>query len=238
MNNWIRQSFLGSLPGYCNNSLEPFRRRFVDLWLQYDAAAQKELGNLQKVSTAIKEQAEQQPDPKVFQLIQAQIGSQDNREPVFERRRKWAFGLASIAALALAIVLVWQLLPPGITLNWSVGSGQPETFRIYRAAINENDANTGRDFQLIRELPAGAKAPEYSYLDIQSLPGQSYVYRVDVIDTSGDVADSRTVTGSSLAALPGQVTLLLVTIIGGFLVWSLVMSDSLQAGKFGINQLI
>jgi hypothetical protein len=238
MNIWIRQSLLGLLPGYCNNSLKPFQRRFVDLWLRYDSAAHEEVGRLKKLSTTVKEQAVQQPDPKVFLLIQTQISSQDNLEPVFEGRRKWAFGLATVTALALAIVLVWQLLPPGITLQWSVGSGRPETFRIYRAAVNESETNTGRDFQLIRELPADAKAPEYSYLDIQSLPGQSYVYRVDVIDTSGDIADSRTVRGSSLAALPGQLTLLLVAIIGGSLVWQLAMPGSNQAGKFGINQLI
>jgi hypothetical protein len=234
----IRRSIQGKLSDYCNNSLNPIQRRFVDLWLAYDPAARQHLEGLQKLSAAVRDQAEQQPDPQVLQLIQAQIVSQYSSEPLLDRRRKWAVGLVAITALAVAIVLVWQILPPGITLQWSVGSGQPETFRIYRAAGTEAEANTGRDFQLIRELQADAEAPEYSYLDIQSLPGQSYVYRVDVIDASGDVADSRTVTGSGLAALPGQLTILLVTIIGGLSVWSLSISGRFQPGNARMNQFI
>jgi len=235
---WIRRSIQGILPDYCNNSLNPIQRRFVDLWLVYDPTVRQHLEGLQKLSSAVRGQAERQPDPKILQLVQAQISSQYGSEPLLDRRRKWAVGLAGITALALVIVFVWQLLPPGITLQWSVGSGRPETFRIYRAAITEVAANTGRDFQLIRELQADADAPEYSYLDIQSLPGQSYVYRVDVIDASGDVADSRTVTGSGLAALPGQLTILLVTIIGGLLVWSLSISGRFQPGNARMNQFI
>jgi hypothetical protein len=120
--------------------------------------------------------------------------------------------------LLLAATLIWQALPPGIVLQWSVEGSTPETFRVYRAEV---DAGIESRFELLDELPATAQAQKYTFIDFRLLPGQEYLYRVEGLNSAGQPAASQTITGQGVDALPGQLAILLVFIFTGYCLWQI-----------------
>jgi len=124
-------------------------------------------------------------------------------------RWAWAWGTA-IAALVLMVL--WLVVQPGIALQWSVDGGRASLFRIYHAV------DGSRDFNLLNEVPARPNVRDYVFTDTSSLPGQHYTYLVEAVGASGRSILSQTVTGNGLDALPGQLLLLLVSLLAGYAV--------------------
>lgn len=238
MKNQIRRIFQDFLLAYCNGSIKPFQRFLVDLWIRYDSRAQEELAALKQLSLAVNNQAEQQPEPRVFLQIQERTRRHQDLSPAIASQRKWAYLLSAFFGLGVIIFLAFRLLPPGVSLLWSIESGQPASFRIYRAPVGERETGPSPEFRLIQEIPADNTDLEYSYLDVIPLPFQSYIYRVDVINSGGDIADSRTVIGDGLSALTGQLTLLMVIVFSGLLIWSMARSGYFNGEYLRLSQLI
>ena len=46
-------------------------------------------------------------------------------------------------------VITVRLLPPGVSLLWSIESGQPASFRLYRAPVAATDTLPNPEFKLI-----------------------------------------------------------------------------------------
>jgi hypothetical protein len=214
----VRHHLHKLLPGYVNGSISRWQRWLVARWLQRDAEAQAAYENLLRLQKAVRRQPEFVPPPAVLQSIRAQIQIPVNQPAAARRSQLAPAWLLWVAGLALAFFLLWQVQPPGIVLEWLVQGSSPEQFLVYRAALADDmAAATPADeaFVLLNEIPAAAVAQSYTFTDLRPLPGQQYVYRVVAIDEQGLPAASQTIIANGLDALPGQIVLLSLALLGG-----------------------
>ena len=161
----------------------------------------------QELRIILRRQPQRAPSPAVYERILADIGPQ--REAKTQSARSWpAIPALAIGLLALAIVLLWQALPPGLVLQWSVDGLTPSQFQIYRAPTTGVSAPAESDFVLLSELEARPGEADYEYVDVRLLPGQAYAYRLEAFDDAGLRSVSQTVVRHSQEALLGQVALL------------------------------
>lgn len=217
------------LPAYINGTLNPVQHRLVALWLQRDETARKTAENLKTLQSAVRRQPQPAPPAAVFGRIQAQIQSQHHTAaqpipqttPPQRAALSYPVLLLSLLTLILAATVMWQALPPGIILQWSVEGQTPEAFRVYRAEVNGRTAAQSQ-FELLEELPAAEPGQKYTFTDFRLLPGQNYIYRVEGLDASGRPAASQTISGRGIDALPGQVAVLLMLIFAGVTVSQLL----------------
>jgi hypothetical protein len=230
----ITQHLYTQLPAYINGALNPTQKRIVAFWLKRDEQARITAENLQTLQTAVRRQPRRGPSPAVLGKIQAQIHSQQTASSRTTPQRaalqraslhKPALGfpilLLSIVTLILAATIMWQALPPGIVLQWSVEGQAPATYRVYRAAAGSEQIIADNQFKLLDEVSAAGRDRQYTFTDIRLLPGQNYVYRVEGLTAAGQPAASQTITGRAIDALPGQLAMLLVFIFCGYVVWTM-----------------
>lgn len=210
----LRSKLISALPAYLNQTLRGPGRLMVALWLKRDATARAELAQLERLQDAIVLSTRRELPESVLERVRQQIQAETNAASGSVREvkyRRLTPGLASVVIVLLALlagVVAWIAIPPVIALEWSVSTGHPSEFRIYRARLDEG-VNAGlAEFELLNEIPADPTAQPYRYADLQLLPGQRYLYRVDALDASGAVVKSNTTLGDSLGALPGQLVLL------------------------------
>ena len=116
---------------------------------------------------------------------------------------------------------MWQTLPPGIVLEWSVQGQAPETFQVYRAVADTSQVVSDTQFKLLDEIPAAGQVQNYTFTDVRLLPGQNYVYRVEGLTATGQPAASQTIVGHGVDALPGQLAMLLVLFFCGYMVYAM-----------------
>jgi hypothetical protein len=191
------------LPAYAGGLVHGWRRPILRWWLDHDAVARERLAHIKALRREIRRQPQEQPAAAVFLKIQAAIA--EEVEPARALRRPVAVWVATVVIALAALLLVWQALPPGISLEWSVQGAQPTTFRVYRAPAADDSAAPSQPFTLLDELQADAATAAYKFTDWLPLPGQNYVYRVEALDQSGQATASQSVIGRGLDALAGQV---------------------------------
>jgi len=207
----MRQKYLYPLlPEYANNTLDPLRHRIVAWWLKRDTAAQAELHALTHLRAAVHAQPFVEPPPHLYLRIQGKLQTQTNA-PLPSKGVIWRAWAGGMALILLSLVLLWNVLPPGIILQWTAQGGEPVAFRIYRAPADTKE----KTFELLQEISAASGTGVYTYRDFLLLPGQEYVYRVEVIDQNG-LSTSQTIMSDALQALPGQLALLLSLLIAGY----------------------
>jgi hypothetical protein len=226
--NKLSQQLNSLLPAYINGTLNPTQRKIISIWLKRDAQARMTAENLKTLQTAVHRQPRRSPPPAVLGKIQAQIYSQQAQQGTISRKgslQKPTLGfpvlVLSIVTLILAVTVMWQTLPPGIVLQWSVEGQAPETFRVYRAEADSGQLLADTQFELLEEVPAAGRVRQYKFTDVRLLPGQNYVYRVEGLSATGQPAASQMITGRAVDALPGQLAMLLVVIFCGFVVWNM-----------------
>ncbi len=202
----LNRYFRSWLPAYLNGNLTGLRGWLVRRWAR-DPRRQGELAGLRHVQSAMREtDADLVPRAEVWQGILAQIRETPAVVSRPARPTIWATGMLVMAAV---LTLVWFALPPGIVLQWSVQGDAPEAFRVYRAPqTGAADAAT-LDFALLEQVPANAAEGAYRFMDVQLVPGQSFVYRVEAVGENGQALASQVVVGNALEALPGQLAILL-----------------------------
>ena len=174
---------------------------------------------------AVEEQARQQPRTlHAWQAVRLAAVSQPQRQPTTGVRQRllaqtrtssrpaWLPLLSGAVSTVLALVLLWAIVQPGIGLQWSVNGAMPAAFRIYRAPLGSDR------FVIVRELPAQAGMLNYSYVDTALLPGQTYEYRVEVVNAG---TASATIAANGSALLPTQLAIicssLLIGLAGAYL---------------------
>lgn len=215
----ITQQLNTLLPAYINETLNPVQRKLIEYWLARNEAARQTAEYLKTLQTAVQHQSRRTPPPVVLERIQAQIRTETltitPARPAQTPSLGFPLLLLSLVTLALAAVFMWQALPPGIVLHWSVEGRTPETFRIYRAEIDAGAQTNSGQFELLEELPASETA-EYTFTDFRLLPGQHYIYRVEGLNAAGQPAASQTIAGQGIDALPGQLATLLVLLFTGY----------------------
>jgi hypothetical protein len=106
-------------------------------------------------------------------------------------------------------------------LQWSVEGEGAQGFHVYRATVEPGRTAEASDFVLLDEVPVRSGKEAYSFTDVRLLPGQEYVYRVEVLNQQGWPAASQTVTGRSADALPGQIAMLLVFLFAAYSLWAM-----------------
>lgn len=196
------------LPWYVARSLSAEERRAVDGWLSEHAEAKTEVEVWQQVRSGLLSQPQAVPSLAVKRQIMVRL--QADR---LARARQVRLARLVGVAIAFAVLLtLWSIVQPGIALEWSVSGNGAQAYRIYRAPTGTNQ------FELLRELPARQDSADYSFRDISSLPGQTYIYRVEVVAEYGEPIASQTVKGNGLDVLPSQLALIVTSLLAGYAV--------------------
>ena len=193
------------LPWYMIGALPPADRQAVETWLQDDPKALGELEAWERARAAIAGQPEPAPAPAVWRRVQSRLQAEASGRQVSMLPRL-AWGLALATAI---LVLLWAVLRPGITLEWSARGDALTGFRIYRAPLGS------ADFGLLGEVSADPDVQAYTYVDARPWSRQTYVYRVEAIGPEGETAASQAITAGALDALPSQLAALLTSLIMG-----------------------
>jgi hypothetical protein len=207
----------GNLPAYVNGTLGSAQLWILERWLARDSALQAEVDELRGFRSIMQDQALINPDPSV--LVRVKSATAGER---IQPRVNWQPSLVwpmIIALLAVAAVLFWRALPPGLEISWSLDGPVPESFKVYRAPV---DSSSGDGFSLIGELPAQPGVDNYGYTDLRLVPGQQFLYQVEAVDGSGNTVTSKALTGNSLEALPRQVFFLTIFVVICFALLSML----------------
>jgi len=193
------------LPWYLNHSLPAAERPAAEAQARRSAQT---LSAWQAVRSAALSQPSRLPPAAVRQrvLAQTQAAGPARRIP------HWLPALSGAIFAVLALLLLWNVVQPGIGLRWSVNGAVPPAFRVYRAPAGSER------FEIVREIPARPGIMDYSYVDTALWPGQIYQYRVEAVN---DQAASATIAANGADVLPTQLAIvfssLLIGISGAYL---------------------
>jgi hypothetical protein len=201
----ISHSSADLLPWYLNHSLPAADRPAVE---EQARRSSQTLSAWQAVRLAALGQPLRLPPATLRQRVLAQT-----QGVMPARRISRGLSVLSGAVLAvLALLLLWNVVQPGIGLQWSVNGALPTAFRVYRAPAGSDR------FEILREIPARPGITDYSYVDTSLRLGQTYQYRVEVVN---DREASATIAADGADVLPAQLAIvfssLLIGISGAFL---------------------
>jgi hypothetical protein len=188
------------LPWYLNHTLSTSEQPAVE---EQARRSSRVLNTWQAVRSAALSQPTHLPSAGVRQrvLTQARSATRVQRAP------RWLSVLSGALLAVLALLLLWNVVQPGIGLQWSVNGAVPTAFRIYRAPAGSND------FEIVREVPAQSGITNYTYIDTTLWPGQAYQYRVEAVNA--DTA-SATVAANGADVLPVQLAIVFSSVLIGF----------------------
>lgn len=207
------------LPFYLNGSLSRDENQQIEAWLRQDLAARQELASWREIQLAVSGQDGLMPTNRAYQALMDRIQSSPEQVTVSSRLRLQP-GKVLGALLITLIVLygLWKAVAPGIALEWSLQGEGVSAFKVYRATAGQ------AQFDLISEIPARVGTDRYSYVDVHLLPGKDYIYRVEGIGLAGDLAASKSIVSNSMGVLPGQLAVLLASLLVGL--WSVNIFSS------------
>lgn len=193
------------LPWYLNHSLPTTEQPEAEEQARLEPQT---LSAWQAVRSAALSQPARVPPLGVRQrvLAQASASMRARRVP------RWLPVLSGAVFAILAMLLLWNVVQPGIGLQWSVNGAVPTAFRVYRASAGSDH------FEILREIPAQSGIMDYAYVDTALWPGQMYQYRVEAVN---DRAASATIAANGAEVLPAQLAIvfssLLIGISGAYL---------------------
>lgn len=194
------------LPGYINGQLPPEQRQQVDAWLDSSPQAGEQLRSWQQIHTALQGRPVRTPPSGIWLALERRVFHNDVR-----RGSSAASLLAGFALAAITLVLLWLTIRPGVLLEWTVSGDSLAAYRVYRAQADS------QEFILLGEIDSQPGESRYTYLDVLSLPGQRYVYQVEGVTASGVSIVSQRVASQPLTALPGQLAILISSLVLGIL---------------------
>jgi hypothetical protein len=212
-NPYSDDDILGLLPQYASGSLPPAERQQVEAWLEKHPELHSEVVFWQQLRTGLQSQPQAAPGQEVWQKLTRRVALQQHRA-----KRDVVSILAGLALAGLSLVILWLTIRPGVLLQWTVSGTDQLTYRVYRSPAGS------QDFVLLGEVHGMPGVRQYSFLDALFLPGQSYVYRVEGRLPAGSAVVSQGVVSQSIAALPGQLAILLASLLVGYLAASLARS--------------
>lgn len=146
------------LPWYLNRSLPAADRPAAD---EQARRFSQTLSAWQAVRSTALSQPSRLPPAAVRQRVLAQTQAAG-------RARRMPRGLPQLAGAVfavLALLLLWNVVQPGIGLQWSVNGAVPTAFRVYRAPAGSDH------FEILREIPAQSGIMDYSYVDTGFVAG-------------------------------------------------------------------
>jgi len=196
------------LPLYTNGSLPVIKRWVVTLALRYSRSIKDDYQSFEFFRSRFINQPVFKPRSEVYLQIQNMVASQVQ----VPRKRQLDFKLWAIpvSLLIFAGVLLWQSLPPVISLGWSSQSQNVQSFKVYRLSSGRIYSEEDNNYQFLKEFPADLDEDTYTFTELPVFPGKEVIYRIDAIDEHGLVATTRTLVSDGLEALIGQLSLLIV----------------------------
>jgi len=205
---------------YANNTLSRPKRLVTQFWLSHNQAAQIEFRAIRTLQSSLHSQPTLAPKPEAFQLIQQRVTADVPTEQILDRQ--WKLWAIPLGLLIVAGILLWQALPPVITLVWSAQGQELTTFKVYRGLSNAAGPITVEDFILIDEVPADSLNNTYTFKDVPLLPGTQVVYRIDAVDEQGLLATTKTLASNGVHVLLSQVTLMIIGLFIIYVLWILL----------------
>ncbi len=213
----LREKLAVYLPGYINKNLHPMLQLGISWWIRLDSEGQRRLTLARRLKDNANSLPYHQPSSKVLQRIRKQIRHQSSSES--KQSSMWPVRTLQLILALLAFILVWRGLPPGIVLEWSVRDGEPSKFLVYRAELASPDSLDDNNFVLLKEIPAHGREKLYEFIDVRTIPGQTYIYRVEAVDQQGRAADAQSITGQGLDVLPSQLAFIFAASVVAYVVW-------------------
>lgn len=204
------EDFQALLAQVASNSLPPEERQRVEAWLLEHPQQQAQVEFWGQLRVSLQSRPQLTPGQNVWQGLHQQVALHQR-----QGKRSLISAAAGLALATLSLVLLWLTIRPGVMLYWSVSGGDNLTYQVYRAPTGS------QEFILLGEVPGSPGVNQYSYLDALFLPGRSYIYRVEGVSPSGTPVVSQRVVSQSTAALPGQMAILLASLLVGYLATSL-----------------
>jgi hypothetical protein len=187
------------LPWYINHSLSDADQPAAE---EQARRSPQWLNTWQTVRSAALSQPARVPSPTVRQRVLAQT-----RVTARAGRLPRMLPVLSGALLAvLALLLLWNVVQPGIGLQWSVNGAVPTAFRVYRAPVGSDR------FEIVREIPAQSGTLDYTYVDTALWPGQAYQYRVEAVNAE---TASATIAANGADLLPAQLAIVFSSLVIG-----------------------
>ncbi len=239
MNERIQRYFNTKLPAFANSSLSRPLAWLVALYVRLKPGAAKDVAGLQHLRRSLADEQAPQPTAAAWLGIRDRIQARPVHAPLSTLKPKLRLWRLAALVLAASTVLLWNILPPGIVLEWSFDGYAPEAFLVYRAAGDPAGGDETLDFALIEQVPVDTGNRAYRFTDIGALPGQSYVYLVEAIGPNGFSMGSDLVSADAAQALPGQAALVFA-FIGLILALVLLVKNSggYQRQLFGSSLLM
>jgi hypothetical protein len=199
-------SSIDLLPWSVNHSLiEAEQDTVEDAMRQQPAQAQALNTAWQQVRAAASSQPQRVPTAAVRQHVLAQARAQSQ----FKAQPRWLPVLSGILLAVLTLAVLWNVVQPGIGLQWSVNGSVPAAFRVYRAPLGSDR------FEIVREVPARPNTLDYSFIDTTLWPGQAYQYRIEAVNHE---AMSATIAASGSDVLPLQLAIVFSSLLIGLAV--------------------
>jgi hypothetical protein len=198
------------LPWYLNDTLTGEEKKAVDILLRQEPNSQRELEAWRNIQKVLSNQPQQTPSPYLWNEIIHRLSEKREPRHAFGHLRSLGGFIAGLAITLAVLILLWLIIRPGIVLNWSISDDGMQSYRIFRAPQGTTD------YKLLSQVRAKPGKIEYTYIDSLLLPWQNYSYIVEGVSQEGQDILSQTISTSARQALPGQLSLLITSLIVGF----------------------
>jgi hypothetical protein len=205
-----QEELIDLIPWYLNGTLPPNEHSIIEAWIASDPIAQNEIDTWRLIVSGVTRQRQVVPSDEIWEKLKEQIHSGVKSVPfVTNGWLSWGLGLllASIVLIAL-----WLIVRPGVVLRWSISGEIPTKFQVFRSPVGSSN------LELIGEIKTSPGILNYQFVDGLTLPGRTYVYHVEGVGSSGVIGISQSVLGNPLSVLPGQVAILITSLVFGSIV--------------------
>lgn len=198
-------SSIDLVPWAVNHSLTEAEQHALEETVRQQPEHARELAAWQQVRMAALSQPQRAPAPIVRQRLLAQAHAQ-RAQMRFKALPRWLPLLSGVILTLLTLAVLWNVVQPGIGLQWSVNGSVPSAFRVYRAPLGSDR------FEIVREVPARADTWDYSFVDTTLWPGQAYQYRIEAVNHE---AMSDTIAANGADVLPLQLAIVFSSLMMG-----------------------
>lgn len=198
------------LPWYLNDTLTGEEKKAVDILLRQEPNSQRELEAWRNIQRVLSNQPQQTPSPYLWNEISRRISEKRDPRHAFGYLRSLVGFIAGLAITLAVLILLWLVIRPGIVLDWSISNDGMQAYKIFRAPQGTTD------YKLLIQVRAKPGKIEYTYIDSLLLPWLNYSYIVEGVSQGGQDILSQTISISARQALPGQLSLLITSLIVGF----------------------
>jgi hypothetical protein len=178
--------------------------------------------DLAYLKNAVNQQPELKPSNRVrAQVMTRAVGYKPRVvNPALSLLTRWAAGFG---ISLLVFTILWQLVNPGVELQWALNVSMPATFRIYRSPRTDSEP------VLVQEIQVQANGKDFHFVDKFIPPALMHTYIIEGVDPTGETVDSKSLSVDTSNVLLTQLAILAVSLLLG---WEIVMASSFLKPTF------